>query len=191
MERTAGSTSSTDGGSASELVTLGVVVGAHALKGMLRVRCFGGDPENLVQVPSVFLAESDADPQPRVFEVMQAAPGRSGEVRMTLAGVEDRDAAEALRGRLVLGEEKHLSELPEGEYYSYQLVGCRVIGEDGRDVGIVREIWSTGAPDVLVVEDERGEKHMIPAAESLLREVDIDAGRIVIEILPGLLGEDA
>ncbi len=107
---------------------------------------------------------------------------------MTLAGVESREAAELLRGKLVVVEAAQLSELPEGEYYSYQLVGCRVESEDGRDIGTVREVWSTGAPDVLVVEDEAGVRHLIPAAESLLREIDIDRQRIVIEILPGLLG---
>jgi 16S rRNA processing protein RimM len=80
-----------------------------------------------------------------------------------------------------------LEALPEGEYYSYELVGCRVEGTDGLTIGAVREVWATGAVDVLVVEDEKGAQHLIPAVESQLREVDIEARRIVIEILPGLL----
>ena len=54
-------------------------------------------------------------------------------------------------------------------------------------IGTVREVWATGAVDVLVVEDEKGAQQLIPAMESQLREVDIEARRIVIEILPGLL----
>ncbi len=188
MEPTAGSTSSTDEGREyTERVALGRIVGAHGLHGQLRVRYFGGDPDHLTQISAVRIAESEDDPGAESYEVTEVSAGRSGQIRMALAGVEDRDSAERLRGRLVVVEAAQLSELPEGEYYSYQLVGCRVESEDGRDIGTVREVWSTGAPDVLVVEDESGVRHLLPAAESLLREIDIDRQRIVIEILPGLL----
>jgi 16S rRNA processing protein RimM len=106
---------------------------------------------------------------------------------MTLAGVADRESAERLRGKLVVVEASQLEALPEGEYYSYQLVGCRVEGADGQSIGTVREVWPTGAVDVLVVEGKTGVRQLIPAAEDQLRAVDIEARRIVIEILPGLL----
>jgi 16S rRNA processing protein RimM len=188
MEPTAGSTSSTDEAREyTERVALGRIVGAHGLRGQLRVRYFGGEPDHLTQNSAVWVAESEDDPAAVSYEVAEVGAGRRGQVRMALVGVEDRDSAERLRGKLVIVEAAQLSELPEGEYYSYQLVGCRVEGEDGREIGTVREVWSTGAPDVLVVEDEAGVRHLIPAAESLLREIDIDRQRIVIEILPGLL----
>ena len=189
MEPTAGSTSSTDEEPEyTERVALGRIVGAHGLRGQLRVRYFGGDPDHLTQLSAVLLAESEDDPGAQPYEVTEASPGRSGQIRMTLAGVDSRDSAERLRGLLVVVEAAKLTELPAGEYYSYQLVGCRVEGEDGREIGTVREVWSTGAPDVLVVEDETGVRHLLPAAESLLREIDLERRRIVIEILPGLIG---
>jgi 16S rRNA processing protein RimM len=188
MGPTAGSTSSTEAERKSgERVVLGSVVAAHGLDGQLRVRYFGGVPDNLMRLKSALLVESadavDAEP----FEVTHVIAGRREEVRMTLAGVESRESAERLRGKLVVAEASQLEPLPEGEYYSYELVGCRVEGADGLSVGTVREVWATGAVDVLVVEDEKGTQHLIPAVESQLREIDIAARRIVIEILPGLL----
>jgi 16S rRNA processing protein RimM len=50
----------------------------------------------------------------------------------------------------------------------------------------VREIWETGAHDVLVVEGEGGRRCLVPTARDLMREVDVEAGRIVVEELPGL-----
>jgi 16S rRNA processing protein RimM len=190
MGLTAGSTSSTE--KTRELpgwVVLGRVVDAHAMNGQLKVRYFGGGPENLERSATVRLARSEDDAGADSYDVVAVMPGRRGEVRMSLAGVDNRDTAEALRGRLVVVEAAQLAQLPPGEYYDYQLVGCRVEAEDGRDLGTVREIWSTGAPDVLVVIDDAGTQHLIPAAEDLLREIDIDGGRIVIEIPPGLLEE--
>ena len=188
MEPTAGSISSTDEEREyTNPVALGRIVGAHGLRGQLRVRYFGDDPDNLTQISVVRIAESEDDPGGESYEVIEVSAGRSGQVRMTLAGVENRDSAESLRGRLVVVDATQLTELPEGEYYSYQLVGCRIEGEDGCEIGTVREVWSTGAHDVFVVEDDTGVRHLIPAAESLLREIDITRRRIVIDILPGLL----
>lgn len=188
MEPTAGSTSSTDPERAPvERVALGRVVGAHGMGGQLQVRYFGGTPDNLMRLEAVFLAESEDAADAESYEVTRAAPGRREEVRMTLAGIADRKSAERLRGKLVVAETSQLEALPEGEYYSYQLIGCRVEGADGQPIGTVREIWPTGAVDVLVVEGEKGERQLIPAAEGQLRTVDIEARRIVIEILPGLL----
>ena len=183
MEPTAGSTSSTE----AERVALGRVVGAHGTGGQLRVRAFSGAPDNLMRLEAALLAESEDAADGERFEVIRAVPGRREEVRMTLAGVADRESAERLRGKLVVVEASQLEALPEGEYYSYQLVGCRVEGVDGRSIGTVREVWPTGAVDVLVVEDPSGMRQLIPAAEEQLRTVDIEARRIVIEILPGLL----
>ncbi len=188
MEPTAGSTSSTETErEPAERVSLGRVVGAHGMGGQLRVRYFGAAPDNLTRLETVLLAESEDAADAERFEVTRVAPGRRDEVRMTLAGVEDRESAERLRGKLVVVEASQLEALPEGEYYSYQLVGCRVEGADGQRNGTVREIWPTGAVDVLVVEGENGARQLIPAAEDQLRSVDIVARRIVIEMLPGLL----
>ena len=187
MEPTAGSTSSTESGRESaERVVLGRVVGAHGMAGQLRVRYFGA-PNNLMRLEAALLAESEDAANAERFEVIRAVAGRREEVRMTLAGVVDRESAERLRGKLVIVEASQLEALPEGEYYSYQLVGCRVESAEGQLIGTVREIWPTGAVDVLVVEDEEGARQLLPAEESQLREVDLEARRIVIESLPGLL----
>jgi len=188
MEPTAGSTSSTDPErTLDERVALGRVVGAHGRGGRLRVRYFGGAPDNLLRLEAVLLAQSERAADAERYEVIEAAAGRRGEVRMMLAGVADRESAERLRGKFVVAEVSQLEPLPEGEYYSYQLIGCRVEGADGQSIGSVREIWPTGAVDVLVVEGANGEQRLIPAAEGQLRSVDVESRRIVIEILPGLL----
>ncbi len=164
------------------LVELGRVVGAHGIRGDLRVRFFGDGPEHLLEAPSVSLAG-----EPDAFEVVESGLTGRGEVALRLAGVEDREAALALRGRVVLGDSELLPELSEGEHYWYELVGCQVEGSDGRPVGTVRELWETGAHDVLVIEGDDGRTRRVPTARDLLREVDVAARRIVVEDLPGLL----
>jgi 16S rRNA processing protein RimM len=169
-------------------VALGRVVGAHGLRGGIRVRCFAEADEGVLALRRVALGRAEDDAQAQAFEVRAVAPGRPGELRVDLVGVDTREAAEALRGRLVLVAPAELGPLAAGEYYGYQLLGCRVEGEDGVAVGTVREIWATGASDLLVVEGEGGARHLIPAA--FLRRLDAGARRIVVEIPPGLLAAE-
>jgi len=168
-------------------IAIGKVVGPHGVRGGLKVRAFGDGPDNLLQAKTVALGARLDDANAAVLEVRSASPGGPGEVRMTLAGVDDRDAAARMRGRLVLVEPGTLTPLGEGEYYQFQLVGCSVEGDDGQAIGIVREVWPTGAADVLLVETPDGDTQLIPTGGDFLKELDVPGRRIVIRVIPGLL----
>jgi 16S rRNA processing protein RimM len=168
-------------------VVLGRVRGAHGLRGQVRVRFFGDGPDSLARFPEVTLASSAEEPGVARHEVLKCSPGRAGEVRLTLSDLGDRDAAQALRGLLVLGEPEHLDALPPGDHYWYELVGCEVVDEQGRRLGRVRELWDTGAHDVLVVEREAGADVLVPAVDEWLRQVDPEGRRVVVHLLPGLI----
>jgi 16S rRNA processing protein RimM len=192
MEPTAGWRSSTETGvgdtrRTSRRVIVGRVRGAHGLRGQIRAQSFGASPDVLLGLESVSLARSEDDPAPVRYQVEAAAPGRDDEVRMRLAGLRRREQAEELRGRLLIGEVTDFGALPAGEYWGFQLIGCRVETPGGRVVGTVREIWDTGSQQLLVVEGEAGREQLIPAVRELLSEVDVEGRRIVVEAPPGLL----
>jgi 16S rRNA processing protein RimM len=168
---------------------LGAVAGAHGTGGELRVRWLGDGPSNLMRAKRIALGRNAGDPGSRWYEVERAAAGRGGEVRVSLKGVETRDAAEAVQGLLAMVETTDLEPLPPGEHYWFEWIGCTVYASDGRTLGTVRELWDAGAHDVLVVEDQTGRELLLPAAEALLREVDVPARRIVIEVPEGLLDD--
>lgn len=192
MERTSDSTSSTDAerrdpSAAPRGVALGRVVGAHGMRGELRVRVFGDDARDWHAVSSVTLEPETGEPTTE-YGVARVADGRRGEVRVRLVGVDGREAAEALRGHRVLARAAELEALPPGEYYEYELVGCAVEDREGRPLGTVRGVWDTGAP-LLVIEGREGREHLVPIAEPLLLEVDVAACRIVVDAIPGLIEE--
>ena len=96
MGRTADSTSSTEASerapvSASSRVTLGRVVGAHGLRGELRVRLPDDDHSNLKSMPSLWLGEAEGDPKAVEVPVVAVGSGRRGEARVALAGIESRE----------------------------------------------------------------------------------------------------
>ena len=163
-------------GASGGVVVLGRVIGAHGVRGRVRVLVLGDGPEHLLRAARVELSFARRDPigdaRRRAYEVRGAAPAREREVLLTLEGVDDRDVAESLRGALVVADAALLAPLPPGEHYWYELVGCRVELDSGAALGTVREIWETGAHDVLVVETPDGREHLIPAAASVLQLVD-------------------
>jgi 16S rRNA processing protein RimM len=195
MERTAGWRSSIErkpakpapSPAAPRRIAVGRVRDAHGLRGQLRVQVFGGSPETLLGLARVTIGHREDDPQASDYDVESASPGREGEVRMRLAGLRRREDAEALRGRLVMVDASAFAALPADEYWGFQLVETG----DGRAVGAVREIWNTGAHDVLVVVDAEGRERLIPAVRELLPEVDVEQRRIVVDAIPGLLDDFA
>jgi 16S rRNA processing protein RimM len=123
------------------------------------------------------------------MEVQGAGTGRGGEVRLALRGIATRAEAEALRGRLVLGDASRLALLDPNDFYWHELVGCLVETEGGDAVGRVRELWQTGSHDVLVIDGVAGQQVLVPTAREIMKRVDLEARRIVIDAIPGLLDE--
>lgn len=110
---------------------------------------------------------------------------RKGMAYLKLSGIDDREAALALRGQLLTVPESELEPLGEGQYYRFQLVGLAVHSTAGTPLGRVTEVLTTGANDVYVVQGERGEI-LVPATDDIVKEIDLERGRMVIEEVPGL-----
>jgi 16S rRNA processing protein RimM len=166
---------------------LGEISGAHGVRGEVRVRLSVDSPDPLFALRSAWIGTGPKDPEARRYEVLDCSLARTGEVRLQLAGITDRDDVGGVMGRLVMAPSSVLPELPDGEYYWYELIGFRVESEAGEVFGTVREIWETGAHDVLLVEDEDGVRRLIPTAAEFMTDVDPGEGRIVVRDLPGLL----
>ncbi len=167
-------------------VVLGRVLGAHGVHGKLRVRWLGDGPANLLAQRRIALCEAPDGAGAKHYELEEGEVGRAGEVRLKLKGLESRDAAQMLRGAFVQGDTEGLEALPEGEFYWYQLLGCRVVLTSGRELGEVCDLVETGAHDVLVVRGEDGREFLVPTARALLPGIDLAEGRLVAEDLPGL-----
>lgn len=112
----------------------------------------------------------------------------AGRMFLKLEGIDQREAAAALRGEYILVREADLEPLPEGEYYRFQLIGLRVITTDGRDLGHVADVITAKENDVFVVTGPAGE-NLIPVIEDVVQEIDVNGGMVTIEAVPGLLAD--
>lgn len=161
---------------------LGRVLRPHGLGGELKVRLHWDGSTTLSEVDSVIVG-AGAEATSRAIEHVR--PGPKG-VLLKLAGIDDRDAAEALSGAPLAVPRSALPALEPGEYYLADLIGAEVWGPEGR-LGQVTELRSHPTVDAVVVRLADGRVVEQALAPPWLEAVDVDAGRIVLSSTDGLV----
>ena len=165
------------------MLRVGRITGAHGLKGALRLRPDNPDSDTLEQVARVFLESAG---QAREFRLTAMTRLNATTRRITLEGVADVNAAEALKGAVVMLAPEDVPAAKPGEFYYYEAIGCEVFLTDGSRIGTIEEIFSTGAHDIWVVRDSEREV-LVPVIEDVVKAMDFAARRVTIEPIPGLL----
>lgn len=158
-------------------ILVGRIHGAFGVRGELKLESLTEPAGNLLRYQPWILR--DAQGREREISGAKARPGAKGLIG-TIPGVEDRDAAEALRGAELYVTRGALPPPKDGEFYWIDLEGLRVVNLEGVEFGAVAYVFSNGANDVLVVRGDR--ERMIPFARpDYVRELDFDGGRIVVD----------
>jgi 16S rRNA processing protein RimM len=166
---------------APELLAVGRVARAHGLRGRILVAPYNPESSGLERASALWLGR--AGKEPRKVEVRSAERANLGYL-VALRGLEDRDAAEALRGDEVLVARDELPALDEGEFYAVDLVGMAVVDEAGVLRGAVIALETAGRQELLTVRTPAGVEALVPLA--LVREVQDGEQRIVIDAPDGL-----
>jgi 16S rRNA processing protein RimM len=169
---------------ADRLVAIGEIGRPHGLRGEVRVIPLTDRPERFAMLAECVLWDETTDRRQPCR--IRGARLQGETLLVSVDGYDSPEAVAALTGRLLAVPESEALPPPDGHFYPWQLVGCRVLTEDGGDVGRVLRVESGAAQDLWVVGDERRE-HLVPAVAEIVREVDIGGRRIVIRPPEGLL----
>ena len=159
-----------------DLVVMARVSGAFGIKGWVKLEPFTETPESLLAYPRWWI-ETDGGWEPREVEESRA---QGQAVAAKLAGCDDRDQAALFRGRQVAVAREQFPAAGANEFYWADLIGLKVVNENGEELGTVSRVLETGANDVLVVQaaDENARERLIPFVEQVVKEVDL-AGRVI------------
>ncbi|WP_049568019.1 ribosome maturation factor RimM [Streptomyces sp. SBT349] len=157
---------------------------AHGIKGEVSVEVRTDEPEARL-APGAVLATDPAGAGPLTIESGRV---HSGRLLLRFAGVADRTGAEALRNVLLIAEvdPEEQPEDPE-EFYDHQLVGLDAVTGEGEPIGEITEVAHLPGQDLLVVARPEGDEALIPFVEEIVPEIDLAAGRVVVNPPPGLL----
>jgi 16S rRNA processing protein RimM len=162
-------------------VCVGVVAGAHGVRGALRIKSFTAEPEDIASYGPV-----EDERGQRQFTLQLIGSGK-GVVIARIAGVDDRDRAEAMRGLRFYLPRAALPPTDEDEYYHADLIGLEATLADGTAIGRVRAVHDFGAGDTLEIERPIGQPAMVPFTRAVVPVVDLTGGKLVLDPPPGLL----
>ena len=170
-----------------EKIKIGKIVNAAALKGEVKIYHYSDYKERFEELDSVIVCGDRRGSDERQYEI-ENVRYQKDMVIAKLKGVDDRNAAESLKGFDVFITEEDLRELPEDTFYLRDLIGCEVIdGRDGKSLGQISDVLKTGAQDIYQVELAFGGQALIPAVAQFIEKVDIRQKTVVIKVIPGLI----
>ena len=171
-------------------LVVGRVVKAHGVTGELVVEVRTDDPDDRFAPGTRLRARPSGDGPERAY-VIDSAREHGGRLLLRLAGVTNRDAADALRRNVFVidSEELPLIDDPD-EFYDHQLEGLRVVTTDGRLVGNVNEVLHTAAGELFSVTSETGAEVLVPFVSAIVTAVSLEDRTIEIDPPDGLLELD-
>lgn len=165
---------------------VGRVVKPHGIRGELVVDVHTDSPEERFAVGSVLETRSRDGASGTV--TITAARPHTGRLLVTFEGVVGREAADAMRGLLLLVDASELppTEDPD-EFHDHELEGLEVVDVRGNRVGVVAEVLHTAGTDLLAVRREGGVEALVPFVTQIVPTVDVAGGRVVVDPPEGLL----
>ena len=175
-----------------DAVEIGRIADAWGVKGWFKVLPYSTEPAVLLGTRQWYLQPTERGA--RVFEgtvqlEVRQAREHSGSIVAWALGVDDRNAAEALRGSRIFVSRALFPKAAEDEYYWVDLIGLAVVNREQVALGNVRDLLTTGPQTVLVLEGEAGDdgkvhERMIPFVAAFIDQVDVASGRIVVDWQP-------
>ncbi len=176
----------------AKLLSIGRLVGTHGIRGELKLLTYNPQSEAIfpgIRVALMRPGHRDADGKKAAAPEMKVLTAVRPHQRLLLIRFDDCDSmtsAEAWVGAEVCVAASDLPESGPDELYHYELIGMDVVTVDGTELGRVVEILETGANDVCTVRG-RGREYLIPLIAEVVKTIDKEARRLVIDPLPGLL----
>lgn len=165
-------------------LAIGRIITAHALHGEVRVELHTDFPERFAPETTIFLGETLTP-----FTIEHMRPHKI-QLLVKFAGVDTRNDAEALRGQWLFVPETEATALDEDVYWVHDIIGMSVQTESGQELGVISDVLFTGANEVYIIgRTDDAPELLLPAITDVIQRVDLEAKRMTVRLLPGMLEE--
>ncbi|MBC8016394.1 MAG: 16S rRNA processing protein RimM [Sporomusaceae bacterium] len=157
------------------MIIIGKITGPQGVRGEVRVMPLTDFPERFKDLKIALLDDGTSLPVESVRYHQQV-------VLLKFAKLDDRNAIEHLRNKLIKIERKDLVPLPEGHYHVFDIIGLSVYNEQEECLGKISDVLQTGSNDVYVVEQQNKQPLLIPGLKSVVLHVDIPGGKMIVKL---------
>ena len=165
---------------------VGKIANTHGLKGEVKILAATDFPEERFKKGNTLFLDVDGKKQEMTITTYR--PHKQFHL-VTFKGFENINHVEKYKGMKLYVHAEHVHELPEHEFYYHEIIGCDVV-VDGDVIGVVDDIFETGANDVWVIKRPGKSDALIPYIESVVSEIDVEAKRVVITPIPGMIEDE-
>ena len=162
---------------------VGQIVNTFGIKGEVKVTPFTDDINRFDDLKKVYVKTRKESKLHKVESVRY----HKNMVLLKLEGINNPEDAELLKNSFLEIDREDAIPLEEGQYFIVDLIGLDVYTDEGNLLGKVDDIYNTGANDIYVVKDELGKQILLPGIDDVIKEVDLDSGKIIVHLIPGLI----
>ncbi|MFD3258304.1 ribosome maturation factor RimM [Paenibacillus lentus] len=168
------------------LLSVGKIVNTHGIRGELKVISNTDFPEVRFAPKSRLMMVHPETGEQIEVTVASARPNK-GMFIVRFADFDNINEVEKYKGFEIKVSKEESVELPDNEYYFYEIIGCRVMDEEGEELGVVEEILRPGANDVWVVKMPSRKQLLLPVIDEVVLDVDVQAKIVKVHLMEGLL----
>lgn len=158
-----------------EFIEAGRIVNTHGVAGEVKIEVWLDSPQFMKRFGRLYIDGAE--------HKVSAARVHKTFLLVKLEGVDDVNAAMRLKGRTAYIRRED-ARLPRGAYFIQDIIGAKVVDEQGREIGLLAEVLETPASRVYVVQGER--EHLIPAVPEFIMSTDAEAGVITVRLIEGM-----
>lgn len=166
-----------------QFLQVGVISSTHGVRGEVKVFPTTDDKNRFKKLKKVIL---DTGKEQMSLEIEGVKFFKQFAI-LKFKGIDNINDIEKYKGRSLLVERANAVRLRKDEYFIADMIGMDVFTEDGAIFGKLTDVMETGANDVYVVETTKGQEVLIPAIKQCILEVDVEAGKMVVHLLEGLV----
>ena len=166
-----------------EYLEIGQIVNTNGLKGLVTVNPFTDDITRFEDLETVYILYHNELIKMTIEDVKY----KKNQVLLKFKGIDTIEEAEKYRECYIKIDRKDAVELPKDTYFIADLLGLEVFTSDNKFLGKIDDVFQTGSNDVYVVKDEKGKQILLPAISDVVKKVDLENKKIVIELIEGLI----
>lgn len=167
----------------TKYLEIGQIVNTFGIKGMVKIKPFTDDINRFDKLKKVYIKNKESKKEYQIQEVKY----HKNMVLMKLEGIDTVEQADLLRQSYLLVNRDDEEPLEEGVYYIVDLIGLEVYTDEGVLLGNVDDIFNTGSNDIYVVKDGKGKQILLPGIPDVIKNVDLESGKIIVHLILGLM----
>lgn len=164
------------------MLEAGKIVNTHGLRGEVKVVTWTDYPEDFEDIKHVYVKKKTGDEKLTISSIKY----QKNNLIIKFAEIKDINEAEKYKNQVLYVEREELGELPEGVYYIADLIGLDVVDENGEKIGVIADVFNTGANDIYDVKREGKKNLLLPVIDEVVKEIDLEKKTVRVEMMEGL-----